>query len=236
MTIPSLSSCAAVVTCVVGLASPAAAATMVATYEGVVTGSEYIGGNYFGLTPGGSLDGEAVSIRVRYDPALGERYTYPGDYVLDFVYGGDFAGTASPILSYLVTINGYSEEMASPYYGFAQVTAYGIGQSTNSNGATRYASVAALNSGGPYFTGGLETPIPTTALTAPWEALGAFGILSCNGPDCTPADDYIRAEMRLDTITVATATPVAPVPLPATFALSLAALGALVLAGRRRPA
>lgn len=210
------------------ISSPASAITMVLKYTGTVTDSTYIGGDHFGLTPGGSLDGAAVEVHVRYDTALGERMTVPG--VTDQLFGGGSFGTADPIRSFLITINGYSEQMADPYYGFAMAAPSELGQSASSYGGTRAATTSALSSGGAAFVPDLEAALPITTLVGPLQGIGHFGMVDCFLPNCGPHNDYLIADMSFDTIEIA------PVPLPASLGAILAALCALGAAGLRHQA
>jgi hypothetical protein len=208
------------------ISSPASAITMVVKYTGTVTDSTYIGGDHFGLSPGGSIEGAAVAVRVRYDTALGERTTVAG--VTDQLFGGGIDGTVSPILSYRITINGYSEEMSDPFYGFAMAQPSELSQTASSYGGTRHVTISALSYGGAAFEPDLEASLPVTSLTGPLQGFGFFGIVDCWRPDCTPDDDFLIADMSFDTIGVA------PVPLPASLGIIVAALSALGLVGWRR--
>ncbi|MCF1709899.1 VPLPA-CTERM sorting domain-containing protein [Tabrizicola sp. J26] len=93
-------------------AIPASAATMKAVYSGKVNyGYDMTG--VFG-TAGADLSGLDYVLTYVYDTSKGYRWTSGG---YDQVYGGEWYGKESPVLSATLKINGHSTEFGADSYG-----------------------------------------------------------------------------------------------------------------------
>jgi len=104
----------------VGLAVPASATILTATYTGTVTGTY----NQYGTaTPLGSdlsaLVGQTFTTRYVYDTDLGYRDTYNdgAGNSFDYVYGGSYYGNTNPILSVLITFGTTTTDLSGSVLG-----------------------------------------------------------------------------------------------------------------------
>src|ERR1700738_1709743 len=93
-----------------GGVSQASAAIMDVTYTGTVAS----GTDPLGVFGGGSLVGLSWVATYTFDTSLGNTHSSP---YYNYAYGGSSSGSASPVLSSMITINGVGRAVAGSYYG-----------------------------------------------------------------------------------------------------------------------
>jgi hypothetical protein len=226
----------------------AGAAVIEATWTGTVF-SGYDETDFWG-TGSTDLAGLSYTMTFTYDTALGARSTVPG--VSDYVFGGGayFGSPATPILSASLKINGVTGSSAGSHSGQALTNdaAGGI------NYFTTYASDSVLLPNGTatdalmygYFSdygqaAGLFTP---GSLDAPFAVSGLGGqdcsamfcgafLFSLLDPFAVQYTYYTQGFLSVDSLTVRDIT-VAPIPLPASALMLLAAVGGMIGVRKRR--
>jgi hypothetical protein len=122
--------CSTVALLALGLASPASATIVNVVYKGVVTsGYDFLGS--FGPALG-DLTGYDYKASYVFDTMKGISFS---DSFLNAVGGGSLFGSTSPVISAIVTINGYSVSVGGALHGY--IVGYNNG---NSNYQAHYAS------------------------------------------------------------------------------------------------
>ena len=100
-------------------AAQASAAVVTGRFTGIISNG-YDTQGVFGRT-GGSLTGLGYTATFKYNPENGLRTTIPVSY--DEVHGGTVHGVASPVLSYVLRINGIDDAFAMGYDSAVVATA-----------------------------------------------------------------------------------------------------------------
>jgi hypothetical protein len=214
-----------------GVAAPASAATITATFTGTVkTGFDQVG--VFG-TAGADLAGAAYELVFTVDPAVGAYSTYNGTIVDPLLSGDQIFGGKSASL----TINGHSYSFpgtgspTSNFNLFGSKPGFGfIVYQTN--------SIQPPNFDGSQVLVSLSTTIPGAGF--PTSVLSAVAINSCPAGSCTfgatfdipgGQSGYFHGSLNFGSFTLGT---VATTPIPAALPLLVSALGGLGFAGWRR--
>ena len=196
-------------------ASSASAEIMDVVYTGTVA----FGVDAAGVFGGGSLSGDAFMIALRFDTTRGYLASGP---TASSAIGGGFLGNDSPALAATVTINGVSVAFGAPAYYGAIVACHDSGCT---DGAASEQSHAATDTSDA--TRHVEITVKGGAYTAPDGDMN--GYVQIDEPGGLGAfASFQSTTAALGTLTVSPAA----VPEPATWALMLAGLGGLGLAGR----
>ena len=101
------------------LIASSSSAAVTGRFTGIISNG-YDTQGVFG-SPGGSLTGLGYTATFKYNPENGLRTTIPVSY--DEVHGGTVHGVASPVLSYVLRINGIDDAFAMGYDSAVVATA-----------------------------------------------------------------------------------------------------------------
>lgn len=217
--------------------TPAAAMVVQYTYSGLVTTGADVTG-LFG-SAGAGLDGQGYSLSFTYDTARGSRIAGPG---FDQIGGGAWSGSASPMLSAVLTIGGRSLSFGTGDRALLTALDGGIWFPGPSIELEAYQSSAGPLPGSHLDSTIFDTVVDTGAsglpsLDAPGPMRNSLGrgngffsylLTSGNGEVIGHAWGYLHA-------TGATAGTPVPVPAPPAAALLAGAVAGLALIRRRRP-
>lgn len=218
------------------LAGPASAATM----EVVWTGTVYA--DYDG--DGTDLTGETVTATMIYDTDLGTTQT---DFYYQYVYGGTYNGTESPVVSGEASIGSETVSVTDPDYSYAVVydqDAADFGYEVDQYYTYAYDYVP--DGLGGYTASYFDVTLYGYEEFLPDDLETAFAVTDMSGLTgygCTSSfiydgstytyDPYVC--FTVDSLTVTVLNDVAPVPLPASALLLIGAVGGMgALRLRRR--